>query len=169
MRERGLAGMKFKVGGLSPEADAQRFRDARAAAGPDFVLAADANQGWSRDEAQPAVAEDVVRRRSRQLPAALDREGVAAGQGGRDLVVDDRVDLEQARVLVPRVGLADDPLARVDARDNRRAVGHLVVAAPVHTAQRDPDRDRLDALDREARHAAGPAKGSDGRQAALSG
>ena len=51
LRERGLAGMKFKVGGLSPEEDAERFRTARAAAGPDFVLLADANQGWSPREA----------------------------------------------------------------------------------------------------------------------
>jgi D-galactarolactone cycloisomerase len=51
LRERGLAGMKFKVGGLSAEADARRFREARDAAGPDFVLAADANQGWTREEA----------------------------------------------------------------------------------------------------------------------
>ena len=50
-REMGLAGMKFKVGGLTPEADAARFRRARAAAGPDFVLAADANQGWRPDDA----------------------------------------------------------------------------------------------------------------------
>jgi D-galactarolactone cycloisomerase len=47
LRARGLAGMKFKVGGLSPEEDAKRFGEARAAAGPDFVLLADANQGWS--------------------------------------------------------------------------------------------------------------------------
>jgi D-galactarolactone cycloisomerase len=51
LRDRGLAGMKFKVGGLSAEADARRFREAREAAGPDFVLAADANQGWTREEA----------------------------------------------------------------------------------------------------------------------
>ena len=51
LREQGLAGMKFKVGGLSPEEDAERFRTARAAAGPDFVLLADANQGWSPREA----------------------------------------------------------------------------------------------------------------------
>ncbi len=51
MKERGLAGMKFKVGGLSPEEDADRFRTARLAAGPDFVLAADANQGWTPQEA----------------------------------------------------------------------------------------------------------------------
>jgi L-alanine-DL-glutamate epimerase-like enolase superfamily enzyme len=51
LRERGLAGMKFKVGGLSAEQDAERFRAARAAAGPHFVLLADANQGWSPREA----------------------------------------------------------------------------------------------------------------------
>ncbi len=51
LRELGLAGMKFKVGGLSPEEDAERFREARAIAGPDFILAADANQGWSTGDA----------------------------------------------------------------------------------------------------------------------
>ena len=51
LRSRGLAGLKFKVGGRAPEDDAVRFRAARAAAGPDVILAADANQGWSREEA----------------------------------------------------------------------------------------------------------------------
>jgi D-galactarolactone cycloisomerase len=57
LREQGLAGMKFKVGGLTPEEDAERFRIARAAAGPDFVLCADANQGWT-----PAQAVAFARR-----------------------------------------------------------------------------------------------------------
>jgi L-alanine-DL-glutamate epimerase-like enolase superfamily enzyme len=51
LRERGLAGMKFKVGGATPEEDARRFREARAAAGDDFVLLADANQGYTPDQA----------------------------------------------------------------------------------------------------------------------
>lgn len=51
LRERGLAGIKFKVGGLTPEADGERFRQAREAGGPDFVIAADANQGWTPMEA----------------------------------------------------------------------------------------------------------------------
>lgn len=51
LQERGLAGMKFKVGGRSPEEDADRFRQAREAAGEDWVLLADANQGWTRDDA----------------------------------------------------------------------------------------------------------------------
>jgi L-alanine-DL-glutamate epimerase-like enolase superfamily enzyme len=43
--------MKFKVGGLSPEEDAERFRRARAAAGAGFILLADANQAWTPAQA----------------------------------------------------------------------------------------------------------------------
>ncbi len=50
-REAGMAGCKFKVGGLTPEADAERVTAARRAVGPDFVLAVDANRGWSVDDA----------------------------------------------------------------------------------------------------------------------
>lgn len=50
-RELGFGGCKFKVGALSPDADARRTRLARAAAGPDFVLMVDANQGFSRVDA----------------------------------------------------------------------------------------------------------------------
>lgn len=46
-----FAGMKFKVGGLSPEEDAVRLREARRAAGDDFALAVDANQGWTPPQA----------------------------------------------------------------------------------------------------------------------
>ncbi len=47
----GFAGMKFKVGGRSPAEDAGRVRAAREAAGPDFALMVDANQGYSRAQA----------------------------------------------------------------------------------------------------------------------
>jgi D-arabinonate dehydratase len=50
-RRVGMAGCKFKVGGLSPQADAERVAAARKAAGPDFLLAVDANRGWSAEEA----------------------------------------------------------------------------------------------------------------------
>ena len=50
-RAAGMAGCKFKVGGLTPEADAERVRTARTAVGPDFVLAVDANRGWSVEDA----------------------------------------------------------------------------------------------------------------------
>jgi len=51
LRELGFAGVKFKVGGRSPAEDADRFAQARRAAGEDFVLCADANQGYSRRDA----------------------------------------------------------------------------------------------------------------------
>lgn len=47
----GLAGMKFKVGGRSPEEDAERVQRARAAAGESFVLCIDANQGYTVPQA----------------------------------------------------------------------------------------------------------------------
>src|SRR2546426_4280861 len=50
-RRAGMAGCKFKVGGLTPEQDAERVATARDAAGPDFILAVDANRGWSVEEA----------------------------------------------------------------------------------------------------------------------
>ena len=56
-REMGLAGCKFKVGGDTPERDAARVHEARTAAGDDFVLMVDANQGY--DVAQ---AIDLCRR-----------------------------------------------------------------------------------------------------------
>jgi D-galactarolactone cycloisomerase len=49
--ELGLAGMKFKVGGRTPAEDAERVLRARAAAGPDFILSIDANQGYTVPQA----------------------------------------------------------------------------------------------------------------------
>jgi D-galactarolactone cycloisomerase len=43
----GLAGMKLKVGGLSPAEDAKRVTLVRQTAGEDFILTIDANQGYS--------------------------------------------------------------------------------------------------------------------------
>jgi D-galactarolactone cycloisomerase len=51
LREMGLAGCKFKVGKLSPEEDAKRVRAAREGGGEDFILAVDANQGYTEREA----------------------------------------------------------------------------------------------------------------------
>ena len=51
LRSLGLGGCKMKVGGASPEADADRFMAMADAAGDDFILMADANQGYTLDEA----------------------------------------------------------------------------------------------------------------------
>ena len=50
-RAAGMAGCKFKVGGLSPEEDFKRVETARKAAGPDFLLVVDANRGWNVHDA----------------------------------------------------------------------------------------------------------------------
>ena len=50
--EMGIGGCKMKVGSASPEEDARRFRAMRSAAGGSpFVLMADANQGYTVDDA----------------------------------------------------------------------------------------------------------------------
>jgi len=50
-KELGLAGVKFKVGGRSPQEDYRRVAQARAAGGDDFIIAIDANQGYSVSDA----------------------------------------------------------------------------------------------------------------------
>jgi len=50
-QRRGMAGMKLKVGRLRPAEDAERVRFAREVVGNDFMIACDANQAWTVDEA----------------------------------------------------------------------------------------------------------------------
>jgi L-alanine-DL-glutamate epimerase-like enolase superfamily enzyme len=50
-RELGFRGCKFKVGAKEPREDAERLEAARDAAGADFVLTIDANQGYTRAQA----------------------------------------------------------------------------------------------------------------------
>lgn len=61
--EQEFAGVKFKVGGLSPAEDVKRVIEARKAGGDDFAIAVDANQGYSPLEAiefsQRAAAADL--------------------------------------------------------------------------------------------------------------
>ena len=49
--EQGFAGMKFKVGGLTPKEDVVRFREAQKYGGDNFRIAVDANQGYSLPQA----------------------------------------------------------------------------------------------------------------------
>lgn len=49
--EMGLAGIKMKVGRVDVEEDARRVRVARAAVGKDFMIACDANQAWTPEQA----------------------------------------------------------------------------------------------------------------------
>ncbi|MBV8708660.1 MAG: mandelate racemase/muconate lactonizing enzyme family protein [Acidobacteriaceae bacterium] len=46
----GLAGIKLKVGRLTPKEDAERVRFVREIVGPHFVVACDANQAWTAEQ-----------------------------------------------------------------------------------------------------------------------
>lgn len=46
-----FAGMKFKIGGMSPADDAKRFKEARKVGGEGFRIAVDANQGYTPAQA----------------------------------------------------------------------------------------------------------------------
>ena len=46
-----IAGIKMKVGRVTPAEDVERVRFAREAVGEDFVIACDANQAWTVEEA----------------------------------------------------------------------------------------------------------------------
>ena len=50
-RDLQLAGVKMKVGKVTVAEDIERVRNVRAAVGPDFVIACDANQAWTPHEA----------------------------------------------------------------------------------------------------------------------
>lgn len=112
-RDLGLAGCKFKVGGRSPAEDAERVRELRNLMGPDFVIAADANQGYSVEEAvqfarlsrdcglvwfeEPCVwSNDRLAMRDVRYTAGV---RIAAGQsetsvaGARDLMVAGAIDV----------------------------------------------------------------------------
>lgn len=46
-----IAGIKMKVGRVTPAEDAERVRSVREAVGDDFIIACDANQAWTVQEA----------------------------------------------------------------------------------------------------------------------
>jgi len=50
-QQMGLAGVKMKVGRAGVKEDARRVRIVREAVGPEFVIACDANQAWTPEEA----------------------------------------------------------------------------------------------------------------------
>lgn len=51
LKSRGFGGVKFKVGALPIEEDAERVRIAREAAGPGFILIVDSNMAWTPRDA----------------------------------------------------------------------------------------------------------------------
>jgi len=119
-QDMGLSGVKMKVGRADVEEDVRRVRVVREAVGPDFVIACDANQAWTPDQAiqfgrlaenlnlkwleEPVLWYDQIdgNRRVRQAI----RIPISAGQGEisrfgcRDLVVNEAVDILNVDVTI---------------------------------------------------------------------
>lgn len=173
LRERGLAGMKFKVGGQTPEADAERFARAREAAGADFVLAADANQAWQPSDAI-AFARAVERhdllwfeepcrwhndRRAMRDVRTMSGARVCAGQselsaaGCRDLMVAGAIDVcnfdaswSGGPTEWRRVAaMAETFDVAMGHHEEPQVAGHLLAAIPHggYVECFDPDRDPI--------------------------
>lgn len=78
-RAQGFVAFKIKVGTGTPLADAERTRRVRAAIGDGALVSADANQGWSADEAAAYLAAvDDLRLDFVEQPMASDDLGALA-------------------------------------------------------------------------------------------
>ncbi len=168
--EQGFAGMKFKVGGRSPAEDAARFRVAREAAGPGFVLMADANQGYTL-----AQAVDFARRVAdldlrwfeepclwtndrRAMRDVRYQAGVAvcAGQsettlaGLRDLVVDSAIDVSNfdaswaggPTIWRKAAGVCAAFGVQLGHHEEPQVSSHLLASVPDHTFTECFDEER---------------------------
>jgi D-galactarolactone cycloisomerase len=113
LKAHGIHGLKLKVGGRTPREDAERVTAVRRAGGDDFIVAADANQGWTREQAVDfarrvadlglAWFEEPVKwdndRRDMALVRTLGGIPINAGQselsrfGCRDLMLADAIDI----------------------------------------------------------------------------
>ena len=109
----GIGGLKLKVGGLTPVRDAERAEAVRRAGGDDFILAVDANQNWTRQEAiefaritydlNLAWFEEPCRwdndRREMSIVRSISGVPISAGQselsryGCRDLMIHNAIDI----------------------------------------------------------------------------
>ena len=168
--EQGFGGMKFKVGGRTPTEDAERFRVAREAVGPDFVLMADANQGYDRAQAVEfgrRVADLDLRWFEEPCRWTNDRRWmrdvryqtgipVCAGQsettlhGLRDLVVDGAIDVSNfdaswaggPTIWRKAAGLCAAFGVQLGHHEEPQVSTHLLASVPDHTFTECFDEER---------------------------
>ena len=168
--EQGFGGMKFKVGGRSPQVDAERFRVARDAAGPDFVLMADANQGYTLAEAVEfarRVTDLDLRWFEEPCRWTNDRRwmrdvryqagvAVCAGQsettlhGLRDLIVDGAIDVSNfdaswaggPTIWRKAAGLCAAFGVQMGHHEEPQVSSHLLASVPDHTFTECFDEER---------------------------
>ena len=168
--EQGFGGMKFKVGGRTPAADAERFRVAREAAGPGFVLMADANQGYTLAQAVEFARrvedlglrwfEEPCRwtndRRWMRDVRSMTGVPVCAGQsettlaGLRDLVVDGAIDVSNfdaswaggPTIWRKAAGLCAAFGVQLGHHEEPQVSSHLLASVPDHTFAECFDEER---------------------------
>lgn len=159
--EAGFAGVKFKVGGKAPEIDAERVRVARAAAGPDFALMVDANQGYELRDAVRfgrLVADQDVRWFEEPVRWTNDRRWmrdvrnqtgipVTAGQsevtlrGLRDLLEEGSIDVSNfdaswaggPTIWRKAAGLCAAYGVQLGHHEEPQVASHLLASVPDHT------------------------------------
>jgi L-alanine-DL-glutamate epimerase-like enolase superfamily enzyme len=157
----GFAGVKFKVGGRTPTEDAARVAVAREAAGPDFAIMVDANQGYSLRDAVDfgrRVADLGIRWFEEPVRWTNDRRWmrdvrfqtgipVAAGQsevtlrGLRDLVEDGAIDVSNfdaswaggPTIWRKAAGLCAAYGVQLGHHEEPQVAAHLLASVPDHT------------------------------------
>ena len=157
----GVAGIKMKVGRASLKVDLERVRTVREAGGPDFLIACDANQGWTvRDAIQfarevepldiawleePVVWYDCVEglrrvREATRIPVCSG-QGEVSRQGVRDLVMRGSVDIINADVTMmggvtqwrKMCGMAECFDVTLGHHEEPQVAAHLLASVPDHT------------------------------------
>ena len=156
-----FSGVKFKVGGRTPREDAIRVRAARDAAGPDFAIMVDANQGYERAQAVEfgrLVADLDLRWFEEPCRWTNDRRwmrdvrlqtglAIAAGQsettlnGIRDLIADGAIDVSNfdaswaggPTIWRKAAGLSAAYGVQLGHHEEPQVSAHLLASTPNHT------------------------------------
>jgi D-galactarolactone cycloisomerase len=165
-----FSGVKFKVGGRTPEEDARRVRIAREGGGPDLALMVDANQGYDRAQAVDfgrRVADLGIRWFEEPCRWTNDRRWmrdvrlqtglpVTAGQsevtlnGLRDLVMDGSIDVSNfdaswaggPTVWRKAAGLCAAFGVELGHHEEPQVSAHLLASVPGHTFAECFDEER---------------------------
>ncbi|MBI4553377.1 MAG: mandelate racemase/muconate lactonizing enzyme family protein [Candidatus Latescibacteria bacterium] len=157
-KARGVAGLKMKVGRATLTHDLERVRVVREAGGPDFVIACDANQGWSVADGiafgravaplniawleEPVAWYDCVEglRRVREATGlrVTSGQGEVSRQGMRDLIVRGAVDIINTDVTMVGgitqwrkiAGLAECFDLTIGHHEEPQVAAHLLASSP---------------------------------------
>jgi len=157
-KKMGMAGMKLKVGRVTPKEDIERVRFAREVLGPNFMIACDANQAWTVDQAiefcrgvqsfglrwieEPVRWYDQFRGLS-QIRAAggipvCAGQGEISGYGCRDLIATNAIDILNVDVTIAggvtewrrMAGMAGLMNIGMAHHEEPQAALHLLASAP---------------------------------------